>query len=107
MSQTPARPIERDHAFGQNYTQSVPDRLGIWLSGYRVRRCIPSFKDKAVGDFGCGYDATFVRSIAAEARSLTLVDVTLADDLKTNPKVRAVEGFLPDALYEIPSESLD
>ena len=107
MNKQQARPIEREGAFGQNYTKSVPDRVGIWLSGYRVRRWIPSFKGKAIGDFGCGYDATFVRSIAADARSLTLVDVTLADDLKADPKITAIEGFLPDALYQIPAESLD
>ena len=50
------RPVERKRAFGQNYTKSVPDMVGIWLSGYRVRRWIPSFKGKAIGDFGCGYD---------------------------------------------------
>ena len=77
MEKREDQPVDREHAFGEGYTKSVPDKVGIWLSGYRVRRCIPSFKGKAVGDFGCGYDATFIRSIANEARSLTLVDVTL------------------------------
>ena len=101
------RPIERKHAFGEDYTKSLPEKLGIWLSGYRVRQCIPSFKGKAIGDFGCGYDATFVRSIANEARALTLVDVTLHDDLKSDPKITAIEGILPDALARIGSETLD
>src|SRR5262249_15230790 len=104
---TAPRKIEREKAFGQNYTQSVPDKVGIWLSGYRIRRWIPTFEGKAVGDFGCGYEATFARSVARDARSLTLVDVTLADDLKADPKVTAIEGILPDAMQAIPARSLD
>jgi SAM-dependent methyltransferase len=36
-----------------------------------------------------------------------LVDSALADDLKANSKISAIEGILPDALKEIPSSSRD
>jgi SAM-dependent methyltransferase len=85
----------------------VADKFGIWLSGYRVRKEVGDFANKAIGDFGCGYQAQFTRTILDEVASATLVDVALADDLKGNPKVRAIEGSLPEALREIESNSLD
>ena len=107
MDQSESRPFDRTRAFGHNYKQSIADRVGIWLSGYRIRRCIPSFTGKAVADFGCGFEASFARSLLDEVASLTLVDIALADDLKANPKVKCVEGILPDALAALPDASLD
>jgi SAM-dependent methyltransferase len=86
---------------------SPVDRLGIWLSGRRIRKEVGDFGDKAIGDFGCGYQAKFTRTVLGEVASATLIDVALADDLKANPKVRAIEGALPDALGDVPDKSLD
>ena len=97
----------RSTSFGQSGSLSVADKFGIWLSGYRVRKEVGDFSRKAIGDFGCGYQAQFTRTILDEVASATLVDVALADDLKSNPKVRAIEGSLPDALRAIESNSLD
>jgi SAM-dependent methyltransferase len=97
----------RSTAFGQSGALSIADRLGIWLSGYRVRKEVGSFANKAIGDFGCGYQARFARTILDEVSSATLVDVALADDLGTNPKVRAIEGKLPEALRDVATDSLD
>jgi len=96
----------RSSSFGQTGKLTSADRLGIWLSGRRVRREVGSFADKVVGDFGCGYQARFARTVVDEVASLTLVDVSLADDLKTHPKVTAVEGELPgqgpgDAAFDV------
>ena len=37
----------RSTAFGQSGSLSVADRLGIWLSGYRVRKEVGDFAGKA------------------------------------------------------------
>jgi SAM-dependent methyltransferase len=97
----------RARAFAQDYDPSMTDRFGVWLSARQIRRWVPSFAGKRVGDIGCGFHATFLRSILDEVAGATLVDVQLADDLKRHPKVSAVEGPLPDALTPIPSASLD
>ena len=65
------------------------------------------FRDKRVGDFGCGFDATFVRSVLPEIDHAVLVDVALAPDLMANPRVTGIEGSLPDALGGVPDGSLD
>lgn len=97
----------RSTAFGQSGSLTAADRLGIWLSGYRVRKEVGSFVSKSIGDFGCGFQARFTRSVLGEVSSATLVDVALADDLKVHPKVKAIEGTLPEALHDVATDSLD
>jgi SAM-dependent methyltransferase len=98
---------ERLTAYGQTQSLSPVDRFGVWLSGRALRRELGSLAGKRLGDFGCGFHATFARSVLDEVGSAVLVDVTLADDLKANDRVTAVEGRLPEAAAEVPDDSLD
>jgi SAM-dependent methyltransferase len=98
---------EREHAYLQKGDATIVDRFGVWLSGRQIRRHVPSFVGKRVGDFGCGFQAAFARTIAGEVARLVLVDVALADDLKSDPRVTAIEGRLPEALAGLPGASLD
>ena len=68
---------------------------------------MPCFAGKSVGDFGCGYQARFVRSVLDEIERAVLVDVALAPDLKADRRVTAIEGALPDALRGVEAASLD
>ena len=103
---------ERAHAYLQKDKATVVDRFGVWLSGRQIRRYVPGFAGKRVGDFGCGFEAAFARTIAGEVANLVLVDVALADDLKADAlkadaRIEAIEGRLPDALAALPAASLD
>lgn len=62
---------------------------------------------RAIGDFGCGFNAAFVRTVLANLESAVLIDSAIADDLKKNPKLTVIEGTLPAALKELQSDSLD
>jgi SAM-dependent methyltransferase len=97
----------RARSFGQDGRLSTVDRFGIWLSGRAIRRHVKGFSGLRVGDFGCGYDARFMRTVLDDVREAVLVDVALAPDLGADPRVRAIEGHLPDALDELPDASLD
>jgi SAM-dependent methyltransferase len=97
----------RDRSFGQGYQPSPVDRLGVWLSGRAIRSHVPSFRGLSVGDFGCGYHATFVRTVLDQVERAVVVDVALADDLKAHAKVHATVGVLPDALAALADDSLD
>lgn len=101
------RAFDRHRSFGQRYTPSIADRLGIWLSAQQIKSKVGSFRGKHVADLGCGFNATFVRGVLDEVASATLVDIALADDLKASPKVKPVEGKLPEALGAIPSGTID
>jgi SAM-dependent methyltransferase len=83
------------------------DRFGVWLSARRIRSEVKSFKQLRVGDFGCGYNAAFVRSVLGEVSGVVLADVALADDLVRHTKVEARIGTLPDVMATIPDASLD
>jgi 2-polyprenyl-3-methyl-5-hydroxy-6-metoxy-1,4-benzoquinol methylase len=103
---TPAEDVRR-RAYGQDHALSPVDRFGVWLSGRRINRTVGDFTDKRVGDFGCGYEASFARSLLGRAAHVTLVDVALAPDLVADPSLTAIEGALPGALAGIETESLD
>jgi SAM-dependent methyltransferase len=96
----------RSGAFGQNRPPSLVDRFGIWLGSRAVRRSA-DFRGARFGDFGCGFHATVASSLLPVARSALLVDLALADGLKRNPKVTAIEAPLDDALPKVEDESLD
>lgn len=97
----------RAQAYMQEGGGTPVDRFGVWLSSRKIRRFVPSFAGKRIGDFGCGFEASFARTILGEVASAILVDVALADDLKRVPRVQAIEGALPEALAALPSGTLD
>lgn len=97
----------RGSSFRQECRPSVVDRVGVWLSGVRVRRAVGDFRGLDVGDLGCGYQATFARTILTVAASVTLVDIALAPDLAEHPIVRTLEGQLPKVLDSVAAASLD
>jgi len=68
---------------------------------------VAPWKGRDVGDFGCGYEAALIRRLLPEVASATVVDVAIAPDLKENPKVRTIEGVLPDMLSKVDDSSLD
>jgi len=97
----------RTRAYGQDYQHSVLDRFGVWLSARQIRRYTGPLAGKQLGDFGCGYHATFVRRVLPELRQAVLVDFVLSPDLRRLPNVTAIEGILPTVLNQVPSASLD
>jgi SAM-dependent methyltransferase len=99
--------IVRDAAYGQRHDLTPIDRLGVWLSSVMIRRRAGSFVGQRIGDFGCGYEASFARTVLPEAASVVVADVALADDLKNDPKVTAIEGSLPESLSVLSSGSLE
>ena len=97
----------RTSAYGQHRPLTPVDRFGVWLSARALRRHVKNFAGLRLGDFGCGYEARFVRSVLDEVGHATLVDVALAPDLKADPRVTAIEGALPDAVGAIDNDSMD
>jgi SAM-dependent methyltransferase len=98
-------PMRKEGYGASTRKETVVDRFGIWLSGYEIRRTIKSFDHLRVADVGCGYHAKFTRSILDRVDSAVLADVTLSPVLKSHPKVRAFEGYLPSVLNAIESQS--
>jgi SAM-dependent methyltransferase len=97
----------RQASFGQGYDPTPVDRFGVWLSARQIHRFVPDFAGKVVADLGCGYDAAFTRTVLDRVGRAILVDVSLADDLKSHPRVTAIEGALPEALAALPGGQVD
>jgi SAM-dependent methyltransferase len=106
-SSSSAEPSRRTESYGQHRAPTPVDRFGVWLSARALRRHVGDFTGRRVGDFGCGYDATFVRSILDEVAHVVLVDVALAPDLKSHPRVTPIEAELPEAMAGVSDQSLD
>ena len=100
-------PDTRVTSFGQTSAPSLVDRFGVWLSKRQIRHTVGNLDGKDVADIGCGYNATTMRRYLGTVGSALLVDLSLADDLKTHPKVTAIEGELPAVLTDLPAHSLD
>ncbi|HYZ92811.1 MAG TPA: methyltransferase domain-containing protein [Actinomycetota bacterium] len=97
----------RTGSYGETRPHTPVDRFGIWLSARALRRHVSSFDGLRLGDFGCGYHASFVRTVLPRLERAVLVDVAIADDLKRDERVTAIEGLLPGALREVADASLD
>jgi SAM-dependent methyltransferase len=106
MTRTQQRDL-RNRAYGQEHTLTPVDRLGIWLSGRRIRNAAGGFAAKRVADIGCGYHATFAMSLQNQVSALTLVDVAISPAVKAAAPVHALEGHLPAVLAPIPEGSHD
>ena len=100
-------PKERSVSLGENHDLSMIDRLGIWLSRRKISRIVGSFDGLRVGDFGSGFRARTSRHFFDRAAHVTLIDVSLAPELKGQAKITAVEGQLPGAMGQVTSESID
>jgi SAM-dependent methyltransferase len=101
------RVTSRSTSFGQDGAASPVDRFGVWLSKRQITNVVGSLAGKDIGDFGCGFEATFARTVLDQVGSAVLVDIALAPELSSHPKVTAIEGLMPDALMKLPDQSLD
>jgi len=99
-------PHERSSAFGQHRKPTPVDRFGVWLSTRAVRRHA-TIEGARLGDFGCGYEADFARSLLPQVRRAMLVDVALAPDLAQHPKVTAAEGHIEQVAPTLEDSSFD
>jgi SAM-dependent methyltransferase len=97
----------RSKSFGQGHRLTAIDRFGIWLSNRKIGSLVDSFDGLFVADVGCGFNASFTRSIIDRVDRAMVVDIALANDLKDCTKILALEGLLPDALQVVQDQSLD
>ena len=97
----------RTTSYGEAYQPTLVDRFGVWLSARQIRRHVPQLAGKRLGDIGCGYYASFARSVLDRVERVVLADVSLSPELLRHPKVTGLEGALPDTLKDVASKSLD
>ena len=97
----------RTESFGQGRKLSLVDRFGVWLSARSVNKFVGDVEGLDFADIGCGFEATYTKSVIEDVRTVTLVDISLSDKWDGIGKVNAIRGPLPTALERLQDESSD
>jgi SAM-dependent methyltransferase len=99
--------MTRPHeSYGQRGITWV-DRFGVWLSQRAIRKWLPRRNDLAVLELGCGYRATQLVALADRLERGVGVDLTIAPELKSHPKLSFHEGTIEDALPKLERSAFD
>ena len=94
-------------SYGQGKPLNLLDRWGQWLSLRRVRAELGDGRGERFADIGCGFEARLAQGFFEPCQSVTLVDVAVDPAYKRLPKVKVIEGLLPQALKRVAPLSLD
>lgn len=97
----------RQTPFGAGGEPTWVDRFGIWLSARRIDALSGNPEGKRIGDFGCGYHGGIGRRFLGRAGRLVLIDLALSEELKSDSRVTAIEGRLPETLAQLDDAGLD
>jgi SAM-dependent methyltransferase len=100
-------PAGRETSFGQQGSLTPVDRFGVWLSGRSIHRHVDTFRGKRIADVGCGYNATFARTVLDDVEHAVLLDLSVDVELKAHPHAEVIEGSLPGTLTQLQDESQD
>ena len=93
-------------AYGMNELTLV-DRFGVYLSARAVRRATARYRQPALLDVGCGYEATTLCALAPSLASGVGVDTAISAAAKSVPGLRFIEGTVEDVLPTIADASFD
>lgn len=94
-------------SYGEESLPAVRIALRDWLVLGRLLRTGAPYRGKRLADVGCGYYAQTTRRLRAQAASTLLVDASISDALKADPKTRVIEARLPEAMNEVDDRSID
>lgn len=97
----------RTHSFGENFSATLIDRFGIWLSTRQIRKILKSSDCNSVADVGCGYEANLLPVLLSSVEQITLVDISVNPDCGENPNVVVYNGYLPEILSSVRDDSID
>jgi len=100
-------PAGRETSFGQQGSLTPVDRFGVWLSGRSIHRHVDTFRGKRIADVGCGYNATFARTVLDDVEHAVLLDLSVDVELKAHPHAEVIEGALPGTLTRLQDDSQD
>jgi SAM-dependent methyltransferase len=98
-----SRPAE---SYGQHGVTWV-DRFGVWLSQRAIRKYLPSRPSLRGLELGCGYRATQLVALADRLEHGVGVDLKIAPELRTHPKLAFHESTIEDALGKLELGSFD
>ena len=94
---------ERTASYEQHRPHTPVDRFGVWLSARALKRHVPTFAGKSVGDFGCGYHATLRSLGASRGRARRARRRRSRGGSQDRRAVTAIEGTCPTRFASFPT----
>lgn len=99
---------KRTSSFGENYKLTLVDKLGVYLSLYRVKQVIKSFKSPInCLDVGCGYNAKLLLELIPNLNKGIGIDVSINPEIKKLDKLKFIESHIEDAVSNLNEGSFD
>ena len=98
---------QRRSSFGEGYRLTLIDRFGTWLSSRKLRSVLERPDGAVLADIGCGYDARFGISLLGRLSRLVAIDVSLSEVVRSDHRITAITGGLPNALATVGTATVD
>ena len=73
---------KRNKSFGESHKLTIIDKLGVYLSNYKVVSLVKKEKPFRIIDIGCGYNASLLKSLRKYSKNLVGVDVSVNEEIK-------------------------
>ena len=96
----------RSETYGEKGA-SLVDRIRISLVGASIRRNIPKRNELVALDLGCGYHATYLRSLLPQLARGVGVDFHVSDECKGIRGLTFIEDSIESALPALPDGEFD
>ena len=97
----------RTHSYGEHSSSSLLDKLGFALNRRNFINKVGPVDGKVMGDFGCGHNARISSPYIDKLSELTLIDISINDDLKKTKNVIVIEGLLPEQMKKLSDNHFD
>jgi ubiquinone/menaquinone biosynthesis C-methylase UbiE len=72
----------KNTSYGQNYTLTLVDKLGVYLSSKKILNYVEKIKPERIVDIGCGYNAILLQQLKKYSDNLTGVDVDINENIE-------------------------
>ena len=100
-------PVMRTISFGEDRTLSLIEKMNIRVTTRIIRRLLPSNREIAALDLGCGFNAHYLLELYPLLASGTGVYIKVSEALRKNPKLNFIESTIEAALPGLPDACYD
>lgn len=92
-------------SYGQGYSLTFVDKLGVYLSSRKIINYVRSKKPKRIIDIGCGYNAILLQQLKKYSNNLTGVDIDINENINDIKVIKKRIGkdlsFLKDSSADL------
>lgn len=94
----------KNTSYGQNYSLTLVDKFGVYLSSRKILDYVERKKSKRIIDIGCGYNAILLQQLKKYSNHLSGVDIHINDNIKG---IKAINKKIDKNLSFLENNSAD